>query len=73
VLAAVGAEPGLNNKELSERAGITDQGQMSKLLSRLAGHSLTVNTGEGQAKGETNVWILTRKGTDLLHAVGSLR
>jgi DNA-binding MarR family transcriptional regulator len=73
VLAAVAAEPGLNNKELSERAGITDQGQMSKLLSRLAGHSLTVNTGEGQAKGEPNAWILTRKGTESLRAAGTVR
>jgi AcrR family transcriptional regulator len=73
VLAAIAAEPGLNNKELSERAGITDQGQISKLLSRLVRHSLTENTGEGQAKGEPNAWILTRKGTELLRAVGSLR
>jgi len=70
VLAAVAAEPGLNNKQLSERAGITDQGQISKLLSRLARHGLTENTGQGQARGEPNVWMLTLKGTEFLHAVG---
>jgi AcrR family transcriptional regulator len=73
VLVAVAAEPGLNNKELSERAGITDQGQISKLLSRLARHGLTENTGEGQPKGEPNAWILTRKGTEFLHAAGTVR
>lgn len=73
VLAAVAAEPGLSNKELSERAGITDQGQMSKLLSRLARHGLTQNTGAGQAKGEPNAWILTRKGTEFLRAAGTVR
>jgi AcrR family transcriptional regulator len=73
VLEAVAAEPGLSNRELSERAGITDQGQISKLLSRLAGHGLTKNIGEGQAKGEPNAWILTRKGTEFLQAVGSVK
>jgi hypothetical protein len=73
VLEAATAEQGLNNKELSERAGITDQGQISKLLSRLARHGLTENTGEGQARGEPNAWIVTRKSTEFLHAVGITR
>jgi AcrR family transcriptional regulator len=73
VLAAVAEEPGLSNRALSERAGITDQGQISKLLSRLARHGLTENTGAGQAHGEPNAWILTLKGTDFLRAAGSVR
>lgn len=73
VLAAVAAEPGLSNNEVSERAGITDQGQISKLLARLVGRDLIKNTGEGQAKGGANAWLLTRKGKELLRTAESLR
>jgi hypothetical protein len=73
VLTAVAAVPGLSNKEISDRAGITDQGQISKLLARLAGHGLMRNTGEGQPKGEPNAWLLTRRGKELLWAAESLR
>jgi AcrR family transcriptional regulator/DNA-binding MarR family transcriptional regulator len=69
VLGVVAAEPGLSNCEVSERAGITDQGQISRLLARLARLGLTKNTG----KGRPNVWILTRKGKELLRTVESLR
>jgi hypothetical protein len=73
VLAAVAAEPGLNNKQLSERAGITDQEQISKLLARRAGRGLIRNAGEGQPRGEPNAWLLTRKGKELPRAAESLR
>ena len=65
VLGAVAAEPRLSNRELSERVGITDQGQISRLLSHLARHGLTENVSEGQRKGEPNAWILTRRGKAL--------
>ena len=32
VLGAVGEHPGASNREIAERAGISDQGQISKLL-----------------------------------------
>jgi len=49
-IAAIAAQPGLSNRQISQRAGITDQGQISKLLSRLAGLQLIENTGEGQRR-----------------------
>jgi AcrR family transcriptional regulator len=62
VLEVVAAEPGLSNARVSERAGVTDQGQISKLLSRLAGLDLIENTGQGQRNGATNAWQLTGRG-----------
>lgn len=62
VLAAVGEHPGASNREVAERAGIADQGQMSKLLARLAGLGLVVNRGEGPVRGAANAWHLTPRG-----------
>jgi chromosome segregation and condensation protein ScpB len=62
VLEAIAAEPGLSNARVSERAGVTDQGQISKLLSRLAGLELIENTGQGQRNGAANAWQLTGRG-----------
>ena len=62
VLSAIAAEPGLSNARVSERAGVTDQGQISKLLSRLAGLQLIENTGQGQRNGAANAWQLTDRG-----------
>lgn len=73
VLAVIDAEPGLSNCEVSERAGVKDQGQISKLLARLVGHGLTENTGAGQPRGEPNAWVLTLKGAELVRAVGGPR
>jgi hypothetical protein len=65
VLAAIGelseSHPP-SNREVAERAGITDQGQISKLLRRLEGHSLIENTGVGHSKGGANAWGLTVQG-----------
>ena len=62
VLATIAAQPGLSNRQISQRAGITDQGQISRLLSRLARLQLIENTGQGQRKGSANAWRLTRHG-----------
>ena len=62
VLVAIAAQPGLSNSQISQRAGITDQGQISRLLSRLARLQLIENTGQGQRKGAANAWRLTRRG-----------
>lgn len=62
VLRVIAGEPGLSNKEISERVGITDQGQMSRLLGRLGTRGLLKNTGAGPAMGATNAWSLTLKG-----------
>jgi AcrR family transcriptional regulator len=62
VIESVAACPGGSNREVAERAGIHDPGQISKLLSRLERLGLLVNTGEGHAKGEPNAWSLTPTG-----------
>ena len=51
-----------SNREVSDAAGVADQGQISKLLARLEHLGLIVNMGEGHANGEPNAWQLTPKG-----------
>jgi DNA-binding MarR family transcriptional regulator len=68
-LEAIAVVPGANNREIGERVGIVDQGQISKLLSRLAGLGLIENTGLGQAGGAANAWHLTPSGTRLESAI----
>jgi AcrR family transcriptional regulator len=62
VLEAIAQEPGVSNRGVGERAGASDQGQISKLLARLERLGLAVNTGVGHAKGEPNAWTLTPTG-----------
>jgi len=71
VLAAVAEHPGASNREIADQAGISDQGQISKLLARLERLGLTANGGAGQAKGEANAWTLTAKGEQVKCAVGA--
>jgi AcrR family transcriptional regulator len=58
-----------SNREIAEAASVHDQGQISKLLSRLQKHGLIENTGLGQAKGEPNAWGLTTKGDEVQRAI----
>jgi AcrR family transcriptional regulator len=62
VLETIAADPGINNRLAGERAGVADQGQISKLLSRLERLGLLENVGEGHSKGEPNAWTLTPTG-----------
>jgi AcrR family transcriptional regulator len=65
VLVAIASVPGASNREVSNAAGVADQGQMSKLLIRLEHLGLIVNVGEGHAKGEPNAWQLTQRGHEV--------
>jgi AcrR family transcriptional regulator len=65
VLGAVAASPGASNREIAAASGISDQGQMSKLLARLAGLNLVENLGRGQEAGAPNAWRLTEVGDHL--------
>ena len=69
VLDAVAAQPGLSNRALREQAGISDEGQTSKLLARLERLGLLENTGSGHAKGERNAWRLTVAGQAVAGAI----
>lgn len=70
VLTAIEAQAGLSNCEVAERAGISDQGQISRLLARLGRLGLIENTGQGQPRGGANAWRLTREGRRLQLATG---
>ena len=67
VLAVISAQPGLSNVQIGERAGIRDQGQTSKLLTRLAGLQLIENIGPG-GRGTAKAWRLTPSGESLERA-----
>lgn len=62
VLGGIGEHPGASNREIAQHAGIADQGQVSKLLTRLERLGLLANRGPGHLKGEPNAWQLTTKG-----------
>jgi AcrR family transcriptional regulator len=68
VLTVIAERPGTSNREIAERSGIVDQGQISKLLTRLARLNLIENTGDGQEKGASNAWRLTTRGTQVVRA-----
>jgi AcrR family transcriptional regulator len=69
VLEGVDLHPGASNREVAERAGIADPGQVSKLLSRLERLGLLENAGAGPATGEPNAWRLTATGVSVAHAI----
>jgi AcrR family transcriptional regulator/DNA-binding MarR family transcriptional regulator len=58
-----GSDP--SNRQISDAAGVTDQGQISKLLARLESHGLLVNTG-GATAGVPNAWRLTPQGEEIV-------
>jgi AcrR family transcriptional regulator/DNA-binding MarR family transcriptional regulator len=62
VLSAIAQAPGASNRLVAERAGVCDQGQVSKLLARLRRIGLLENAGDGQTKGEQNAWHLSPLG-----------
>jgi AcrR family transcriptional regulator len=54
-----------SNREIASAAGVRDQGQISRLLARLEGLGLLVNTG-GATAGVPNAWRLTPKAEAIL-------
>jgi AcrR family transcriptional regulator len=64
VLAAVAAHPGGSNRQISSAAGVVDQGQISRLLTRLEGLGLLRNAG-GETLGVPNAWHLTPRGEEI--------
>ena len=69
VLATIANHPGASNRQIADGAGVHDQGQISKLLTRLERLGLVHNTGQGQAKGEPNAWTLTPQGQQVEQAL----
>jgi AcrR family transcriptional regulator/DNA-binding MarR family transcriptional regulator len=71
VLRAIAELPAASNREVAERAGIVDQGQISKILTRLEYQGLVANrSGPSVARGTPNSWWLTERGEELEREVG---
>jgi AcrR family transcriptional regulator/DNA-binding MarR family transcriptional regulator len=71
VLRAIAELPAASNREVAERAGIVDQGQISKILTRLEYQGLVANrSGPSAARGTPNSWWLTDRGEALEREVG---
>jgi AcrR family transcriptional regulator len=68
VLAVIAEHPGASNREIADGSGIVDQGQISKLLARLARLALVENLGDGQERGGSNAWHLTARGKQVERA-----
>jgi AcrR family transcriptional regulator len=68
VLGAIAQNPGARNRDVAGAAGITDPGQVSRLLARLAGFGLIHNAGD-KARWTPNGWALTPRGEEVEHAL----
>jgi len=69
VLMAIAQHPQASNRQIGESAGMTDQGQISKLLGRLERAGMVTNTGIGPGKGAPNAWTLTENGERIAQSI----
>ncbi len=69
VLEVLASSPNASNRVVGERSGVSDQGQISRLLARLERLGLASNIGDGHLKGEANAWRLTPKGTQVERSI----
>jgi DNA-binding MarR family transcriptional regulator len=69
-LLAIDAHPAASNRAVGDAAGVSDQGQISKLLARLQALGLAQNGGD-HTKGEPSAWTLTDRGREVVEAVGT--
>jgi AcrR family transcriptional regulator len=70
-LIAVAENPRANNRQIGAKAGIDDQGQMSKLMSRLCRLGLVENVRDEADKGAPNKWVLTPRGEEVRRVIGA--
>ncbi len=68
VLYAIAQTPGASNRMVSFDAGVIDQGQISKLLSRLENLGLIENTRDSYDTRGHNAWCLTELGARVQRA-----
>ena len=66
-LAAVAGRPGLNNREVSEIIGLSDQGQVSRMMKRLSDQGLVENT-QAHTKRLARAWRLTADGEAVIES-----
>lgn len=81
VLAAIAEHPGASNRLIAASSDIKDQGQISKLLTRLQRAGMITNNGPPPGNGAPNSWTLTTNGHQIIatlnthtthHAEGAL-
>jgi AcrR family transcriptional regulator len=58
-----------SNRQVGACAGVSDPGQISKLLRRLERLGLLTNVGAGHAMGEPNAWALTARGEQIAQSI----
>lgn len=68
-LEAIARHPGASSRQIGTVAGMVDQGQVSKLLSRLRRAELIENEGGPASRGEPNAWHLTELGEEAVAIV----
>ncbi|HEY2142272.1 MAG TPA: TetR/AcrR family transcriptional regulator [Solirubrobacteraceae bacterium] len=71
VISAIAENPGASNRQIAQAADVHDQGQISKLLTRLDELGMVQNTGAGHTKGEPNAWSLTPRGHQVAQTASS--
>jgi AcrR family transcriptional regulator len=69
VLLAIAERPGASSRGVADASGISDPGQMSKLLWRLEHLGMIANTADRPTRGEPNAWSLTAKGREVEQAI----
>jgi hypothetical protein len=60
-LGYIAEHPGSSNREIAVGAGVSDDGQMSRLLHRIEQMEFAVNRGTG-GLGGPNAWYITAVG-----------
>ncbi len=73
VLAAIAEAPETSNRQIAQAAGIIDQGQISKLLRRLAALGLIENARPRRIDYGANAWCLTDLGAQVHRAAKGCR
>jgi AcrR family transcriptional regulator len=69
VLSSIASTPGASSKHVAATAGISDEGQTSRLLGRLERLGLVQNNGGASGRGEAKAWTLTQRGHGVIQAV----
>jgi DNA-binding MarR family transcriptional regulator len=69
LLSVICAEPGLNSRELAARAGISSEGDASRLTARLERLGLIENTRDPSRRFGAKSWNLTAAGEHLHEAI----
>jgi AcrR family transcriptional regulator len=72
VLTSIAQAPGSSSRQVADASGITDPGQISRLLNRLRTSGLIQDEGVGPTKGMARAWSLTERGEGILQATGQV-